>query len=291
MPQTKVPYQQLSIPDVEQLAVKTGNQISYTDTCGFFLCQQGSIEVTLNQRTYHIKKGDIYIYSPSTFISLRKRSRDLSGLMFKSDLDFVLPFLDSVVNTQNILMIREHPCLSLTPEQCRRLEHLVEVINERQALLQQHAPAEKQADRILQQGINCLAQALVNELIYIYFCNHPIEPISQDTKDKVFHKFMISLFKNYRKEREVAFYAKEQCLSPRYFSAIIKEKSGHTALQWIIQLVISNARQMLAQSDLSIKEIAIRFNFPSQSFFGKYFKQYVGMSPKEYRRTQHTDEK
>lgn len=291
MLQSKVPYQQISIPDVEQLVAKSGNLISYTDTCGFFLCQQGSIEVTLNQQTYHIKKGDIYIYSPSTLISLRKRSRDLSGLMFKSNLDFILPFLDSVVNTQNILLIREHPCLSLTPEQCRRLEHLVEAINERQELLQQHTVStEKQATHILQQGINCLAQALVNELIYIYFCYRPIEPISQDTKDKVFHKFMISLFKNYKKEREVAFYAKEQCLSPRYFSAIIKEKSGYTALQWIIQLVISNARQMLVHSDLSIKEVAIRFNFPSQSFFGKYFKQYVGMSPKEYRRTQHTDE-
>ena len=33
----------------------------------------------------------------------------------------------------------------------------------------------------------------------------------------------------------------------------------------------------------SIKEIATKLNFPTQSFFGKYFKQYVGISPKEYR--------
>ena len=49
-------------------------------------------------------------------------------------------------------------------------------------------------------------------------------------------------------------------------------------------MVISSVRQVLTSTDLSIKEIAMEYNFPSQSFFGKYFKQYVGVSPKEYRK-------
>ena len=72
----------------------------------------------------------------------------------------------------------------------------------------------------------------------------------------------------------------------RYFSAVIKEKSGSTALQWIVQMVITEAKQLLENSDLTIKEIATKLNFPTQSFFGKYFKQYVGVSPKEYRNKQ-----
>ena len=46
----------------------------------------------------------------------------------------------------------------------------------------------------------------------------------------------------------------------------------------------AEAKALLEMPDLSIKEIATRFNFPSQSFFGKYFKHYVGCSPKAYRR-------
>ena len=34
-----------------------------------------------------------------------------------------------------------------------------------------------------------------------------------------------------------------------------------------------------------IKQIAMDMNFPSQSFMGKYFKEHVGMSPTEYRRS------
>lgn len=78
-------------------------------------------------------------------------------------------------------------------------------------------------------------------------------------------------------------YARMQHITPRYFSAIIKEKTGDSALQWIVRMVITEAKQLLEESDLSIKEIADQLNFPTQSFFGKYFKQYVGVSPKEYR--------
>ncbi|WP_368350508.1 helix-turn-helix domain-containing protein, partial [Parabacteroides merdae] len=46
----------------------------------------------------------------------------------------------------------------------------------------------------------------------------------------------------------------------------------------------TEAKQLLESSNLSIKEVAAQLNFPTQSFFGKYFKQYVGMSPKEYRK-------
>ena len=46
---------------------------------------------------------------------------------------------------------------------------------------------------------------------------------------------------------------------------------------------IFEAKYLLDNTDLSIKEIATKLNFPTQSFFGKYFKQYVGISPKEYR--------
>jgi len=43
------------------------------------------------------------------------------------------------------------------------------------------------------------------------------------------------------------------------------------------------ARQLLSYSDLSVKQIAERLHFPNQSFFGKYFKQAAGVSPKHYR--------
>ena len=39
----------------------------------------------------------------------------------------------------------------------------------------------------------------------------------------------------------------------------------------------------LKSTDMTIQEIAYSLNFPSASFFGKYFKRHLGMSPLEYR--------
>ena len=73
---------------------------------------------------------------------------------------------------------------------------------------------------------------------------------------------------------------------PGTFLLSLKKNPVVPPLQWIVQMVITEAKQLLENSDLTIKEIATKLNFPTQSFFGKYFKQYVGVSPKEYRNKQ-----
>ena len=50
-------------------------------------------------------------------------------------------------------------------------------------------------------------------------------------------------------------------------------------------MTCADIKYRLKHSDKSIKEIAEEFNFPNQSFFGKYVKSYLGMSPARYRNT------
>ncbi|EJW96039.1 transcriptional regulator, AraC family [gut metagenome] len=64
---------------------------------------------------------------------------------------------------------------------------------------------------------------------------------------------------------------------------MVKEVSGKTVGEWIDHWVILEAKALLHSSSLSIQEISDRLNFANQSFFGKYFKHYTGLSPKEYR--------
>ena len=281
---SSLPFEHISIQQVSEVLESQSNLMSLMDLAGFFLCRQGWVDVSINDQTYHIQGGDIYFYTPSTFVSLLNRSADLDGIAVKCEMDFILPLFERVLDGQSILAIREHPGISLTVEQSRSIEQTVTLIHDRQQIMARY-PQDSKEHLILQHLLLSLAEGLFYELLLDYFSNsQSLHPKEQDNKDRIFQQFLMSLFRNYKREREVAFYAAEQCLSPRYFSSIVKEKSGHSALQWIIQMVISSARQVLRSSDLSIKEIATDFNFPSQSFFGKYFKQYVGVSPKDYRR-------
>ena len=88
-----------------------------------------------------------------------------------------------------------------------------------------------------------------------------------------------------RSERSVKFYADQLCLTPKHLSGVVKEVSGKTVGEWIDELVILEAKALLNSSSMNIQEIADRLNFANQSFFGKYFKHYTGMSPKEYRKS------
>lgn len=278
-----LPFEYITIEDAAKAIENQENRIAMANVCGFFLCQHGSGDVSLNDKTFHIKAGDVYFYMPSTFVCVLNHSTNLNGIAVKCEIDFVLPMLEQLIDGGNILRMRENPCISLQSEQQRSLENLANLVQERQRQLSLYTP-DSATFHILQRLTLTLAESLFHELLLDYACNQSLQPQVHDNRDRIFQTFLVSLFRNYKREREVSFYAAEQCLSPRYFSSVVKEKSGHSALQWIVQMVISSVRQVLTSTDLSIKEIAMEYNFPSQSFFGKYFKQYVGVSPKEYRK-------
>ena len=91
---------------------------------------------------------------------------------------------------------------------------------------------------------------------------------------------------NYLRERNTGFYASKLCISPKYLSSIIKEQSGKTCADWIDEYISFNARTLLKDSTLSIKQISDRLGFPSQSVFGRFFKKVNGVSPKVFRNQQ-----
>lgn len=100
---------------------------------------------------------------------------------------------------------------------------------------------------------------------------------------QLFDQFMTMLHIHHDMERSIQFYADKMCLTPKYLSGIIKSYSGKTALDWINEYVVLEAKMMLRYTAMTVQQISNSLNFPTQSAFGKYFKQQVGISPKQYR--------
>ena len=277
-----MPFRRILLTSDTFQILKEGQIISTFNKCGIFYCQCGSVEVSLEGCHYHIKPGDVYIYMASTLVHLLHKSEDAEGIMVEVDFYYILPIVNKVINVESQLFMRKNPCVSLSGEQCAHFEYLLNNLWDR--INAEDCQKENvQYQHLKLELIKSMGQTICYEILNMYFTNQPLQPLQQGKKDVVFQNFMLSLFRFYRKERDVSFYARMQHITPRYFSAIIKEKTGDSALQWIVRMVITEAKQLLEESDLSIKEIADQLNFPTQSFFGKYFKQYVGVSPKEYR--------
>lgn len=282
MIEQQMPFRRILLTSDTFQILKEGQIISTFNKCGIFYCQRGSVEVSLEGCHYHIKPGDVYIYMASTLVHLLHKSEDAEGIMVEVDFYYILPIVNKVINVESQLFMRKNPCVSLSGEQCAHFEYLLNNLWDR--INAEDCQKENvQYQHLKLELIKSMGQTICYEILNMYFTNQPLQPLQQGKKDVVFQNFMLSLFRFYRKERDVSFYARMQHITPRYFSAIIKEKTGDSALQWIVRIVITEAKQLLEESDLSIKEIADQLNFPTQSFFGKYFKQYVGVSPKEYR--------
>lgn len=252
--------------------------------CGFFLCTQGSVALSFNQSIYHLEQGSMYIYMPSASVCAISQSDDADGLIVESALDDILPVINKVVSPENLLLIRTNPYVKLRQAEFAQLQQAIDALRGRMAGERNEVLTAQQ--RMLKVEIlRTLLQAFCYEMFFIYFSHTPERPVlANDKKVLVYQNFMLDIYKHYKREREIAFYASQQCLSERYFSLIVKQVTGQTASFWVVQMVMAEAKRLLESTSLTVKEIAFELNFSTQSFFGKYFKHYAGLSPSDYRK-------
>lgn len=109
--------------------------------------------------------------------------------------------------------------------------------------------------------------------------------ISHDFKHKkeVYEIFLHHLFRNFRKERQIRFYASNMNVSTAYLSRLVKEISGSTINEHVTSLIYKEACNLLSHSDMSIGEIADALSFSDQSALTNFFKMRAGMTPLAYR--------
>jgi AraC-like DNA-binding protein len=78
-------------------------------------------------------------------------------------------------------------------------------------------------------------------------------------------------------------------LSPWHFTRLFKRVMGRTPWRWVLERRTEQARELLAGTDLPVKEVAARCGFADPDYFGRFIKRETGMSPRGYRRLQHQD--
>ena len=103
----------------------------------------------------------------------------------------------------------------------------------------------------------------------------------------LFKRFYDLLALHYKEHRDVQYYARLLCLSPKYFGSLIKKEMGISASQCIANYVIIQAKALLHyRPDLNIQQIGQQLGFDDATLFSRYFKSCVGITPKKYREQQ-----
>ena len=242
------------------------------------VCLTGSGKVGVNLREFEVTAGTLLMTLPEQIIQSLGVSDDFSAIYIAVSPQFIDRTFTQMKELLSFMFyIKEHPCIPLSK-------------TEQDCMLEYHSflwKKVKMKDNVFRKEI---AKGILSAMFYdLYnFCRKhmPIDEIRPKTrKEELFEKFMREVSACYKMERSVIFYANKLCLTPKHLSGVVKEVSGKTAGEWIDNFVILEARALLKSSEMSVQEIAEYLHFANQSFFGKYFKHYVGMSPKEYRRS------
>lgn len=125
------------------------------------------------------------------------------------------------------------------------------------------------------------AQNLIEDLlIYInqYFLNNLDNKYSAISK-----KIKQFIEKNYLKNITVSTIAEKFNYTPNYISHVFKKYFSKTISDYIIELKIIKARELLTNKNNKIAEIAQTLGFSNTSYFCSVFKKYTLLTPKEYR--------
>lgn len=272
-PQVDLPVDVIAWTEVTEEILNIYKQSCRLKACIFALCTEGSITVSINLMNTEIKAGDFITLLPGTIIQFH-------GQKTKFRLCFI-GFSDHCVNGVNLIKstlcsfsnILESPVIALEPTISAYFQNYTTLI----------ANITMGPYRI----DSTMAQKQLDTLLYVVnklYADRPTPAKTpQNRKKDICRKLIQLVIENYTQERKAQFYADKLGITLQHLSTTIKQVTGKNVLDIIAYVVIVDIKAKLKSTDMTIQEIAYSLNFPSASFFGKYFKRHVGMSPLEYR--------
>ena len=131
--------------------------------------------------------------------------------------------------------------------------------------------------------IDSLFQININQKLTLDYCQRVALVLHPQTKHPKINDAMHYIRQNYQKRLTVEEIAEEVGLSKEYLSTKFRQVTGTTLPTYINQQKITEAKQLLHFTDMSLSEITEYFSFSSQSYFQTIFKKITGDTPMEYR--------
>lgn len=221
----------------------------------------GSIDYEINLLPFHATCGQVLVFPIGAIIELKGHSDDFQ---FKCLVFRDMPLPDS---------LRSPVLVDAAEPQRKRLDGYLQSL----LLLTKEHPLNMDAVRYLQQAF--MADLAVTATKQTDEWQHR----QGDYRKRLFTRFIELINQHGTNEHAIPFYANQLYISPNRLSAVIKEYSGQTVMQWINHRLVLQAKVLLRGGSDPICDIAFALGFDEQSAFARFFKRETGQTPTEYR--------
>ncbi len=240
------------------------------------LITQGDITLNINGDTNTFQQRSCICITPDSIVEYKSSSSNLQYILYVMYPQLIKETLQDLGMNTNLLLMSHTMQYSLCDEEF--FKYRMSIYKE---LKEELSLPNNKHKKLFARGYTNII--LINN---INLFNIEVETVPQGNKisrqRNVYTNFIDLLNRYSDTHREVQFYASKLDITPKYLSAVAIEYSGKNASCWIDEYVTTKAKTMLREQQYNIKTVSERLNFPSQSFFGRYFKRVTGMSPKQF---------
>lgn len=231
----------------------------------------GTCEYIIDTKSYLAKKGDVIILNP--FFNHYKEIASNEGVNI-----FHLGLNDfEIKGTKKNNLNTNYPILTMKKykQELYNCYHEIITVQEKKDV-----------------GWELLNKALILKFLIIIMkelCPVNSEKIEHyfnfETYDKqtVVETIITYINENYMKKVSIEQFSQSTYLSSNYISKIFKEITGDTLINYLINLRIEKAKEILEEGHFSIQEVSQKVGYEDPYYFSKLFKKKYGCSPSEYK--------
>lgn len=243
-------------------------------TPGFVFCFEGEFKCKVNMTEYHLTSNDILFIQRNSILEVffEKKNADIKAFFVNNDYNPIGVAMKEYMALYKATI--QNPKIHVDNKLISKIKNIIVEIEE--VLKNKHNIYTTDYVKAYLKELYVLVAIAAD----MHITDHKTHRTPQSLV--VLHKFLDLLEQNFATQRDIEFYANKLDLVPKYVTQVIKKASGKLASDWIQERVILEAKLMLIDGNHNVQQVSEALHFSSQSFFGKYFKKAVGISPKQY---------
>ena len=242
------------------------------------LIQKGGMSYALKGNLVELKANDLVLVPPNYPVSYDSYTDDLEAINLMIEEDYyhkVLQFDPNLMDMEYSYAYDLLPVFHLNANKEEFFANLSKQIQN--AIRIPHLYREEMVDHLVH-----VIQLLFSELLF----GGDIQPSHDLTnKQNIFKIFIHMASRNFKKERQIKFYADHLNITTTYLSRTVKEMSGQTVTAYLNNFLYNEICKLLRSSNYNVTEISDMLSFNDAPALTNFFKTRSGMTPMAYRRS------
>ena len=247
------------------------------------ICTGGMAQFDYDGQQIQLHKNDLYLYMAHSVVCNFMSSPDFNCRQIwfsRSELWNINMYGE--VSLADMTYLKQHPKVHLSDEEMALLEDYFKLLCRRM---------RDQKPLLYSDIVRSLVSTMMLEMLCMIRRDKEQKAQSdiQEDNSPGFHKrriadkFMRLVEQSDGRIRRVDDFATQLNVTPKYLSTVLKEVMNRRPSTFIQLYTMKAIEHRLRYTDMTMQEISNDLNFPNPSFFGKYCKEHLGMTPLEYR--------